>query len=228
MTTTEPRAAAEVRDAMDRMRALEAALPRQDGVAVFNRVYLSVTGELERRIAAGHFRDPALTAEFTARFARRYLAAVDADGAGRRAPACWRPLFQHRRHPGVLPVQFALAGVNAHVGHDLALAVVDTCAARGCEPRALRSDYERVDDVLVELEERVREELMPGPDLLDVADPLTHLTGSWCLIRARDAAWAASRVLWELRGAEGLREEFRERLDTGTGMVGRFLLTPLG
>ncbi|MCC5033964.1 DUF5995 family protein [Streptomyces sp. WAC 00631] len=228
MTTTEPLAAADVRDAMERMRVLEAALPRQDGVAVFNRVYLSVTEELERRVAAGHFRDPALTAGFAARFARRYLTAVDADGAGRRPPACWRPLFQQRRHPGVLPVQFALAGVNAHVGHDLALAVVDTCTARGCEPGALRSDYERVDEVLVELEERIREELMPGPDLLDVADPLTHLTGSWCLTRAREGAWAASRVLWELRGADGLREEFRERLDTGTGMVGRFLLTPLG
>ncbi|WP_327188647.1 DUF5995 family protein [Streptomyces xinghaiensis] len=228
MTTTEPLAAADVRDAMERMRVLEAALPRQDGVAVFNRVYLSVTRELERRIAAGHFRDPALTAGFAARFARRYLAAVDAEGAGRRPPACWRPLFQQRRHPGVLPVQFALAGVNAHVGHDLALAVVDTCTARGCEPQALRSDYERVDEVLVELEERIREELMPGPDLLDVADPLTHLTGSWCLARAREGAWAAAGVLWELRGADGLREEFRERLDTGTGMVGRFLLTPLG
>ncbi|KNE79098.1 MULTISPECIES: DUF5995 family protein [Streptomyces] len=228
MTTTEPLAAADVRDALERMRALEATLPRQDGIAVFNRVYLSVTDELERRIAAGHFRDPATTAEFTARFARRYLTAVDADRAGRRPPACWRPLFQQRRHPGVLPVQFALAGVNAHVGHDLALAVVDTCTARGCAPGVLRSDYERVDEVLVGLEERIREELMPGPDLLDVADPLTHLTGSWCLTRARDGAWAAARVLWELRGADGLREEFRERLDTGTGMAGRFLLTPLG
>jgi Family of unknown function (DUF5995) len=32
-----------VDDVLDRMRAIEAGLPRRDGVAVFNRVYLQVT-----------------------------------------------------------------------------------------------------------------------------------------------------------------------------------------
>ncbi|HCA86091.1 MAG TPA: hypothetical protein DEQ61_11665 [Streptomyces sp.] len=228
MTTTEPRPAADVQQVLGRMRALDAGLPRRDGLAVFNRVYLSVTEEIARRTAAGYFQDPVVAAEFGVRFAGRYLAAVDGAAAGQRPPACWQPLFQYRRHPGVRPVQFALAGINAHIGHDLALAVVGTCTALGCEPEALRSDYERVDDVLVELEERIREMLMPGPDLLDIADPLTHLTGSWSLERAREAAWAASRVLWGLRRSEELHEEARERLDSAVGMVGRFLLTPLG
>jgi hypothetical protein len=125
------------------------------------------------------------------------------------------------------PLQFALAGINAHVGHDLALAVVDTCTGLGCSPDTLERDFERVGDVLTALEERIREELMPGPDLLDVADPLTHLAGSWSLARARDAAWAASRVLWGLRYSDELYEEFAHRLDEGVGLVGRFLLTPL-
>ena len=37
---------------------------------------------------------------------------------------------------------------------------------------------------------------MPGPDLLEIADPLTHLLGSWSLDRARDGAWSAARLLW--------------------------------
>jgi hypothetical protein len=209
------------------MRTLDAALQHRDGVAVFNRVYLSVTEELQRRIGQTDLGTGGAAAELCVRFADRYLTAVADDAAGRRAPACWRPLLQFRHHRGILPLQFALAGINAHVGHDLALAVVDTCRSLGCEPPELERDFDRVGDVLTAIEERVREELMPGPDLLDVADPLTHLAGSWSLERARDAAWAASRVLWCLRALPEVCEEFAEKLDAGAGLVGRFLLTPL-
>ncbi|GHB79033.1 hypothetical protein GCM10010347_56930 [Streptomyces cirratus] len=205
-----------------RMRALDERLPAQDGVAVFNRVYLTVTEALRRRVRDGDFPVPRRAQTLTVRFAERYLAAVEAD----RAPACWRPLLQYRRHPGVHPLQHALAGINAHIGHDLALAVVSTCRHLGCEPAALEADFDRVGDVLVCLEERIREDLMPGPDLLEVADPLTHLLGSWSLDRARSGAWAAARLLWTLRGAPELAEEFRESLDAGVGLVGRCLLTP--
>ncbi|MET9735003.1 DUF5995 family protein [Streptomyces sp. NPDC006458] len=212
---------------VSRMRALDAALPERDGIAVFNRVYLAVTEEVDRQIDAGRFTDPAAAITLDVRFARRYLAAVDAAADDRRPPACWRPLFQFRRHPGVRPVQFALAGINAHIGHDLALAVVDACRSLECEPAELEDEFDRVGDLLVTLEERVREDLMPGPDLLQIADPLTHLIGSWSLERARDATWAAARALWALRRLPDVAEEFTERLDAAVGFAGRMLLTPL-
>ncbi|KMS92872.1 hypothetical protein ACZ91_01935 [Streptomyces regensis] len=207
-----------------RMRALDAALPPRDGVAVFNRVYLAVTEEIDRRLDAGEFPDPHAATALDVRFAERYLAAVAAD---RRPPACWRPLFQLRRHPGVRPLQFALAGINAHIGHDLALAVVDACRTLGCEPADLEDEFDRVGDLLVSLEERIREDLMPGPDLFQIADPLTHLLGSWSLERAREATWAAARALWALRHCADVAEEFTERLDAAVGFAGRMLLTPL-
>ncbi|MER5546611.1 DUF5995 family protein [Streptomyces sp. NPDC001118] len=212
---------------VSRMRALAAALPDRDGVAVFNRVYLTVTEEVDRRLDAGEFPDPRAATALDVRFAERYLAAVDASAADRRPPACWRPLFQFRRHPGVRPLQFALAGINAHIGHDLALAVVDACRTLRCEPPDLEDEFDRVGDLLTSLEERVREDLMPGPDLLQIADPLTHLLGSWSLERARDAAWAAARALWALRHCGDVAEDFAERLDAAVGFAGRMLLTPL-
>jgi hypothetical protein len=209
------------------MRALDAALPSRDGTAVFNRVYLAVTEEVGRRIDAGRFADARAAITLDVRFAERYLAAVDAAASDRRPPACWRPLFQLRRHPGVRPLQFALAGINAHIGHDLALAVVDACRSLGCEPAELEDEFDRVGDLLVTLEERIREELMPGPDLLQIADPLTHLLGAWSLERARDATWSAARALWALRRLPDLAEEFTDRLDAAVGFAGRMLLTPL-
>jgi len=208
---------------LSRMRTLDATLPEWDGVAVFNRVYLAVTEEVDRRLDAGEFPDAEAAITLDARFAERYLTVAE-DGS---PPACWRPLLQFRRHPGVRPLQFALAGINAHIGHDLALAVVDTCRTLGCEPADLEDEFDRVGDLLVSLEERIRDDLMPGPDLLQIADPLTHLLGSWSLERARDAAWAAARALWALRGLPDLAEEFADRLDAAVGFAGRMLLTPL-
>jgi hypothetical protein len=105
--------------------------------------------------------------------------------------------------------------------------VVDTCRTLGCEPADLEDEFDRVGDLLVSLEERIREELMPGPDLLQIADPLTHLLGSWSLERAREATWATARALWALRGIPDLAEEFGDRLDAAVGLAGRMLLTPL-
>ncbi|MEW2072459.1 DUF5995 family protein [Streptomyces sp. NPDC012403] len=212
---------------ISRMRALDAVLPARDGVAVFNRVYLAVTEAVDRRIDAGRFPDARAAITLDVRFAERYLAAVDAVSQERRPPACWRPLFQFRRHPGVRPLQFALAGVNAHIGHDLALAVVDTCRTLACEPCDLEDEFDQVGDLLLSLEDRIREELTPGPELLRIADPLTHLLGAWSLERAREAAWTAARALWALRGLPDVAGEFTERLDTAVGFAGRMLLTPL-
>ncbi|MEU6367602.1 DUF5995 family protein [Streptomyces sp. NPDC046931] len=208
---------------VSRMRALDGAWPEHDGVAVFNRVYLAVTQEVDRRLDAAYFPDPRAAIALDVRFAERYLAVAE-EGP---VPACWRPLFQFRRHPGVRPLQFALAGINAHIGHDLALAVVDTCRALGCEPAGLEDAFERVGDLLVSLEERIRDELMPGPDLLQLADPLTHLLGAWSLERAREAAWSAARALWALRHLPDVAEEFGRRLDAAVGFASRMLLTPL-
>ncbi|MEU7577827.1 DUF5995 family protein [Streptomyces sp. NPDC041068] len=219
--------ASRVDDVVARMRALGDDWPPRDGVAVFNRVYLSVTEEVARRIHLGAFPDAHAAITLDVRFAERYLRAVDAAADGHRPPACWRPLFQYRRHPGVRPLQFALAGINAHIGHDLALALVDSCRTLGCEPADLEDEFDRVGDVLVSLEERIREELMPGPDLLQIGDPLTHLAGAWSLERARDGAWASARTLWALRDLPGVAQEFGERLDGAVGLVGRILLTPL-
>ncbi|WP_443050036.1 DUF5995 family protein [Streptomyces sp. NBC_00236] len=203
--------------AIARMRSFRPSAGRgEDGIAVFHSVCLAV---LDTQAGA-------VSGVLAARLAERYLAAVDPAAAGHRMPDCWRPLFQYRRHPGVRPVQFALAGLSAQAGHDLALAVVDTCRTLRCAPADLADEFDRVGSLLLMLEERIGEDLMPGPERLEVTDPLTHLMASWNLERACEASWSAARVLWRLRDVPSLAAEFEQRLDAGAGLVGRCLLTP--
>ena len=70
-----------------RMRALDATWPRRDGVAVFNRVYLAVTQEVARSVAAGAFPDVRAAVTLDVRFAERYLRAVDTAAADGYPPA---------------------------------------------------------------------------------------------------------------------------------------------
>ncbi|MEV7598546.1 DUF5995 family protein [Kitasatospora sp. NPDC089797] len=225
--TTESRTPATVDDVVDRLREIATALPLADGVAVFNRLYLTVTEAVRDRLTAGCFVDPPAVAELDALFAGRYLLAVAADAAGQQPPTCWRPLFALRAHPGVHPLQFALAGMNAHIQHDLPLAVVELCRRRGCGPAEVEEDYHRINGVLAGVESVVREQLLPGPELPECAEPLTHLLGSWSVEAAREGAWQAVQALWELRGLPAAARAFGAALDGSVGLLGHALLLPL-
>ncbi|MEU3574796.1 DUF5995 family protein, partial [Kitasatospora sp. NPDC036755] len=218
---------ARVERVVGRLRETGAGLPPTDGVGVFNRLYLTVTRAVRDRLGDGCFADPSAVAELDAVFAGRYLRAVATDAAGKEPPACWRPLFALRAHPGVHPLQFAMAGMAAHIQHDLPLAVVDTCRRRGCEPADIEEDYHRINQVLAEVETAVREQLLPGPDLLERAEPLTHLLGVWSVGAAREGAWGAVEALWELRHLPGAARAFATALDGSVGLLGRALLLPL-
>ncbi len=210
-----------------RMREIGAGLPGSDGVGVFNRMYLTVTELVRDRLAAAYFDDPAAVTLLDALFAARYLAAVDAAAAGARPPACWRPLFALRAHPGIHPLQFAIAGMNAHIEHDLPLAVVDTCRRLGRNPHDVEADYHRVNDLLATVEAQVRDSLLPDGGLLDAADPLLHVCGVWSVDKAREAAWASVLTLWQLRPVPLAYAAVSAALDGSVGMVCRALLTPL-
>ncbi len=212
---------------VDRLQGLQVALPASDGVAVFDRVYLTVTELIRDRLASGYFGDPAGVARLDAVFAGRFLAAVDAAAAGGRPSACWRPLFELRGHPGIHPLQFALAGMNAHIEYDLPVSVLDTCRANGYRPEDVEADYQRINDLLAQVEAQVREELLPEPEALRIADPLLHVVGVWSVDRAREAAWASIAGLWELRHVPPAYDAVLTALDGTVGMVSRALLTPL-
>ncbi len=215
---------------VDRMRAIDATLPATDGVAVFNRMYLTVTETIDGLLRSGGpaFHDPGLMADLDVRFAGLWLAAYDAP-AGRRA-RCWRPLFE-ARYDGRQPLQYALAGMNAHIEHDLPLAVVDTCRAhrRSVEDPAVHADFLAVNAVLAQVEADVRRSLLD--DLAREADelvgPVVHLASCWNIERARDIAWVTAETLYSLRHLEVLRAAHLEALDRTVGMTSRILLTPL-
>jgi hypothetical protein len=217
-----------VEDVIARMQAIAAEVPDGDGVGVFNDVYLRVTEMvLERLMDGGVFHDDAFMADLDVRFADLWFAAYDAPVDD--VPRAWAPLLHDRHHRGVLPIQFALAGVNAHIEHDLPVAVVRTCEAHGRTPHSpgVRDDYEKVNDLLADVEGEIRRSFFNDLEksVDDHLGPVEHIVTSWKIDKARDIAWVNVQTLWELRRIHFLHDAYAGALARTVGMGSRLLLT---
>jgi hypothetical protein len=184
------------------MEAIEAALPAADGLACFNRMYLQVTRQIDSRLGEGFFADRAFMTYLDVAFAGLYFGAADA-ADGPAVPLAWRPLMEQRANTGIEPVQFALAGMNAHINHDLPLALVATCTALATSPDAGAhfADYQKVDQLLDAAEQSLRESLESAPELAvdHHLAAVNNLIASWTINSARDLAWNNCLLLWAVR-----------------------------
>lgn len=223
-----------VTEVLGLMQALERALPRDDGVVFFLRLYRAVTEVVDDAVRpGGEYADPRFCRWLDVVFANSFFRALR-DATQRRAgvPKAWEPLIEARSRPGVVPIQFALAGMNAHINRDLPFALVETWAALDLEPRrgsVQHADFTRLNRLLEEAEDRVKAELVTG-SLGHVERSLGRVddvVAMWKVGRARDAAWVNGETLWALRGVPQLRAEYALTLDRMVGFAGRGLLRPL-
>jgi Family of unknown function (DUF5995) len=210
------------------MVAIEAATPAGDGVRSFNRVYLDVTETVYDRLGQHFFADPVFMTTLDVTFANLYFDAVDAAADPASAPRAWRPLLELRSAPGIEPIQFALAGMNAHINHDLPVAVVSTCAGLATSPTAgsHRADYQKVDTILDAAEQSIRQSFESVAELaIDRhLQAVENLVADWTINSARDLAWRNSLLLWELRDIPVARELFLDNLAASVATASRLLL----
>jgi len=219
---------ASVTGAIARMEAIGAALPAADGLACFNRMYLDVTRQVNSRLSQGFFADPAFMTQLDVTFANLYFAAADTASTPSAVPLAWRPLVARRAVAGIEPVQFALAGMNAHINHDLPLAMVSTCTALATAPGAAPhyADYQKVDQLLDAAEQSVRQSFENAAELAvdRHAEAVASLIATWTINSARDMAWNNCLLLWAVRDDPVARGLFLDTLAASTALASQMLL----
>ena len=236
-----------VADVLQTLQTIDATCENGDGLKWFNWLYLQVTQAVETRIASGGFADPAWLAELDVQFARLYfLAATSAlsndssssnsnsgkSSSGNSAVDCWQVLFERRDQVSIARIQFALAGINAHINHDLAEAIVATCEAAGTTPKRGGTqyvDYTALNTTLDGIVESAKQTLRVR--LLGAAlPPLSRLEdtiAAWSVRAARESAWNNAAVLWHLRAVPELCAAFMRSLDGLTAVGSKALLVPV-
>jgi hypothetical protein len=225
------RPAASIDDVLGTMADIDQALADTDGLKWFNHLYRAVTiGVQAAAGTGGAFKDPAFLRRLDVAFANLYFdAAAAGDQNPLAAPRAWRPLFQARNDRGLARIQFALAGMNAHINRDLPVGIVATFEAMGGSPSPEspeHDDFEQVNGILETVESQVKAEFATGVigKIDAAAGPLDDIIAMWSVRAAREAAWTSAEVLWNLRSMPPLCDAFLDSLDGATGFAGRGLL----
>jgi len=212
------------------MTNIDNLLPDDDGLKWFNKLYLKVTEAIDQQATSG-WADPAWLTQLDVIFAGLYFTAIreflNDDPA---TASAWDALFESRYRPNVERIQFALAGMNAHINHDLALALVQTDTQTNRRP-ALQSpehtDYQRVNGILAQLLPSVLTEIATGllGGLAEDTGKVGQLLAIWDVAAARDLAWTFSSYLQNIpQAAWPTALTVQDKI---TGVAGRGLLLPL-
>jgi Family of unknown function (DUF5995) len=224
-----------IAEVVARMQSEVQSLPDRDGVACFTRLYLSVTEGVEQQLAGFAFSDPQFLARLDVVFAGLFFSALDAARAEpARIPRAWAPLVEARAAHGIAPLQFALAGMSAHINRDLPVALVTTCRELGvdlAEGSSRHADFEHVNGVLATVEAAAKSQFLTGwlsglDRLLHRVDRIDDIVAMWDVGRARDAAWVNGQALWALRDQPELSARYLTVLDRTVGLTARGLLVP--
>lgn len=212
------------------MEKLDSALAPDDGLKWFNLLYLKVTQQVRNTPPQDGWKDPAWLTRLDVIFANLYFAALADFLAGKPTPSSWQALFQARERAGIDRIQFALAGMNAHINHDLSFALlrIDGERHQGFKQNTPEhQDYEHVNGLLEAVLPQALQFLATGVlgQMIQDTDKIGKLLAVWNVRVARDLAWDFAA---HLRGFSGLLRDFAiKSQDKFTGAIGRMLLVPI-
>jgi hypothetical protein len=217
-----------VREVATALEEVQRRLPPTDGVKWFAWLYADVTRAIVSLFDDDELEAPDFMAELVVRFGNTFLASVERPSS---VAGAWRPLFERRHDRRVAPLQFALAGLNAHVGSELPVGLSDVCEERDIDldhATAEHADWTRVNSTIAAVEPAAKLYLLTGAvkELDTVFTPLDDLAATWSVEAAREAAWNQGRVVWGLRGVPLVRDPWVATLTRSTRMVCRLMLAP--
>lgn len=221
--------AATIDDVLERMDTIDKSLPADDGVATFNRMYFQVTKLVDEAVDASQFLAGEFLERLDVHFANLYFSAYAASLDNAEVPRAWAPLFKARNKPNTVPIQFAFAGMNAHISHDLPIAVVATCRELvivPAEDTPQYADYTKTNDVLAEAAETIKGWFMTGnlARLDQMGGRVDDALEMFGIHLARMAAWDSAEMLWNLADNPRLDRLFRSGLGRTVELANRGIL----
>jgi hypothetical protein len=216
-----------ISDVIAVMRAIDGLLSVGDGLKWFNLLYMNVTQQIDTQPASA-WKNPAWLTHLDIVFAGFYFRAIaDWLNGAADVPSSWRALLESRFTGGIDRIQFAVAGMNAHINHDLALALLQTDAdlktvSTYSSPQ--HDDYERVNGILQDEMPAALAFLATGivGQLAQDTGKIGRLLAIWNIRAARDLAWDFADHLRTIPAMN--RTLALAAQDQMTGVLGRSIL----
>lgn len=182
----------------------------------FAALYRNVTAEVRRGIGEGRFQDGARMERLDVIFAGRYLEAFHAFRTGQATTRSWTLAFRAAATWPPIVLQHLLAGMNAHINLDLAIAAART--SPGAELPGLERDFREITtliDGMIDAVQQRLDRISPWARVLDVVGGRDdERLAAFGISRTRDVAWRAAGLLASARPAE-----FEEQVAVQDGIV---------
>lgn len=215
-------------DVIVQMQAIDALLTDNDGLKWFNRLYLMVTQEVDMNPPGGAWQNPQWLLHLDVVFAGLYFSAIREYLSGANTPSAWAALFEARFRNGIDHIQFAMAGMNAHINRDLAMALLQTDEDLHVQPAwgsAEHRDYLAVNALLRNVTPAAMAMLSSGAlgELAEGTGNAGRKVAAFDMLAARDASWDFACRMRELPSVA--RDAALAAQDAITGQLGRTILT---
>jgi hypothetical protein len=196
--------------------------PARNRVAAFNDLYLTITRRVDRALVTGAV-EPEFLERLDVEFAKRYFDALrrwnDDDD---RTPDVWEVLFKRAGDERMSTLVAAMLGVNAHINHDLALALVATWVDVGApQSDLIHPDYLLVNEIFYEEIPPLRRSYSTDWQL--ALDGFVGGLDDWSqrilvtVTRAR--AWEQALELWQVRHDPDDFEQARLLMDRAASVL---------
>ena len=222
-----------VSDVIALLHALDGELANQDGLKWFNLLYIAVSEGVRERSGVVPWENPRWLERLDVLFGKLYFAALQDGLAGRgRAARSWAALLELRNRQSIMRVQFALAGINAHINHDLPIALVQAGKELRRVPKRQSGEYrdfDKVNAIIEAAQEKAKHFIATG--IVGLIDEdlgrLDDRIANFAVRKARETAWSNAEILWRLNRTPALRDDFLTNLDRLVALAGRGLLVPV-
>ena len=196
-------------------------------VSAFNSLYLTITKRVDGALVTG-VNSPEFLELLDVQFAKRYFAALDQWNRDEEdTPDVWEVLFKRAGDERLSRLVAAMLGVNAHINHDLSLALIATWNEVGPPTDdMIHPDYLLINQIFYEEIPPLRRRFSDNWQLeLDqFVGPLDDWSQRVLVRVTRAHAWDQARHLWALRNDPDDFEQARRTMDRAAAVLGEWVI----
>ena len=220
-----PQTIEEVLVALDQI--IEETIRENNYLGIFAYVYRRTTAGVLEAVQSGSFEDNPRMEIFDVHFANYYINAYQQLKEGKPTSQSWAVAFD-ARNSSITNVQHLLLGMNAHINLDLALTAATVM--RGKDINLIKTDFDRVNDILASLVNELQIRLARVSPLFFLIDWLGRDQDekliNFSMKQARNQSWRTACMLWK---SEGEKLALQEQLtDEAVAKIGRGIIHPPG
>lgn len=198
----------------------------QSRIGYFAVLYRRMTIAVEKGIIENSFDDAERMERLDVNFANRYLQAWEAYTTKQPCSNAWCFVFDACDSKSSVVLQHLLLGINTHINLDLAIAAAET--SPGDSIHDLRTDFEKINDVIASLSQDMQTSVAriwwPLRFLTKIINNRHEAVLNFSITNARKASWANAVTISITN--ENQKAAYINVIDNGVVVIAKRILNP--